>query len=155
MHLHPTVGGMLIRAGLRHGLRSLRIPYEPPAPLRESDGTVDTKGAALLRLWTRLLRAQARRAGLTTNDWCFGLAWSGAMGAERVTRLAGCLPDGLSEIYFHPATARSSALRRLMPHYDHEGELRALRHPGLRAALSRGSVRLTTWQEQEAAGSGG
>ena len=146
MHLHPTVGGMLIRAGLRHGLRSLRVPHEPAAPLRQSDGTVDTKAAAALRLWTRLLRAQARRAGLATNDWCFGLAWSGAMDPARVTRLAGCLPDGLSEIYFHPATARDAEIRRLMPGYAHERELEALRHPGLRAALDRASVRLTTWQ---------
>ena len=155
MHLHPTVGRMLIRAGLRHGLRSLRIPCEPPAPLRESDGTVDTAGAAALRLWTRLLRAQARRAGLATNDWCFGLAWSGDMSAARVTRLAGCLPAGLSEIYFHPAAARNPEIRRLMPGYAHEGELAALRDPGLRAALSRASVCLTTWLEQEAYGSSG
>ena len=148
MHLHPTVGRMLIRAGLRHGLRSLRIPHEPPAPLRVSEGTVDTAGAAALRLWTRLLRAQARRAGLATNDWCFGLAWSGGMDTARVTRLAGCLPDGLSEIYFHPATARNAEIRRLMPGYGHESELEALCDPGLRAALARASVRLTTWQER-------
>ncbi len=154
MQLHPTIGGMLIRAGLRHGLRSLRVPHEPAAPLRDSDGTLDNRAAAALRLWTRLLRAQARRAGLTTNDWCFGLAWSGAMTPDRVTRLAGRLPEGLSEIYFHPATARDAEIRRLMPGYAHESELQALRHPGFRAALAEASVRLTTWQEQDADASG-
>ena len=33
------------------------------------------------------------------------------------------LPDGTSEIYFHPATQRDATLRRLMPDYEHAAEL--------------------------------
>ena len=36
------------------------------------------------------------------------------------------LPDGDSEVYFHPAVARDDTLRRLMPDYEHEAELAAL-----------------------------
>ena len=147
MHLHPTVGRMLATVGRRHGLRAIRIPCEPPAPLRAADGTPDTRAAAALRLWTRLLRAQARRARLRTNDSCFGLAWSGHMTPERVVRLAARLPDGLSEIYFHPATAKNAEINRLMPDYEHAAELDALCDPAFAEALSRSFVTLSGWQD--------
>jgi len=43
-----------------------------------------------------------------------------------VRRLMRELPDGESEVYFHPAVARDATLRRLMPDYEHEAELAAL-----------------------------
>ena len=146
MHLHPVVARLMIQAGRRHGLRAVRVPYEPAAPLRAADRTRDTAAALMLRLWTRVLRAQAKRSGLVTNDACFGLAWSGHMRAGRVARLAAYLPDGLSEIYFHPATARNAHVSRLMPDYDHAGEFKALCDPALRDAVSR-SAACSTWQE--------
>ena len=68
------------------------------------------------------------------------------MTTERVGRLLAVLPDGASEIYFHPATwhaevghaevehdkvghnevGRDTTLRRLMPDYEQEAELAAL-----------------------------
>jgi hypothetical protein len=53
------------------------------------------------------------------------------MTTDRVRRLLAALPDGVSEIYFHPsvghtATGRDATLRRLMPDYEHEAKLAAL-----------------------------
>ena len=143
MHLHPVVGAMLVRAGLRHGLTALRVPFEPAGPLGEA-GTV---GIQALRRWTRLLRRQARRAGLAVNDSCFGLAWSGHMTRERIRRLVRHLPDGLSEIYFHPASRRDALLDRLMPGYEHEEELAALCDPELPELLRRNGVAAVTWHD--------
>ncbi|WP_428396225.1 hopanoid biosynthesis-associated protein HpnK [Lichenicoccus sp.] len=145
MHLHPVVGRLLIAAGLRHGLRAIRIPSEPAAPLAAVDGTRGTLAAAALRRWTLVLRAQARQAGLRTNASCFGLAWSGAMTSTRVRALATHLPPGLSEIYFHPATTRDDLLTRLMPDYHHHSELAALCDPEFRQALKRSDTALATW----------
>jgi len=125
MHLHPTVGRLMIDIGREFGLHSVRIPAEPPAVLATC-GTRATLGDRALYHWSRLLRHQARAAGMTTNDHCFGIAWSGHMTAERLHCLMGALPDGDSEIYFHPATERDAALRRLMPDYEHTAELEAL-----------------------------
>jgi hypothetical protein len=83
-------------------------------------------GDRLLYRWAGLLRRQARGAGVATNDHCFGLAWSGHMTADRIGRLLACLPEGSSEIYFHPAARRDAVLERLMPGYEHEAELAAL-----------------------------
>ena len=48
------------------------------------------------------------------------------MTAARVRSLIAVLPDGFSEIYFHPATEQDALLRHLMPDYEHAGELAAL-----------------------------
>jgi hopanoid biosynthesis associated protein HpnK len=125
MHLHPTVGAMLLRAGSAHGLRRIRIPAEPPAVMARCGASV-TPGDSMLYRWTGVLRRQARAAGVGTNDHCFGLAWSGHMTADRIRRLLLALPDGDTEIYFHPAARRDTVLTRLMPTYEHEAELAAL-----------------------------
>ena len=125
MHLHPTVGAMLLRAGADHGLRRIRVPAEPPDVMARC-GTAATLGATLLYRWTGILRRQARAADVACNDHCFGLAWSGHMTADRIRRLLPNLPDGDSEIYFHPAARRDAVLGRLMPTYEHEAELAAL-----------------------------
>jgi hopanoid biosynthesis associated protein HpnK len=125
MHLHPTVGAMLLRAGVRYGLNRVRIPAEPPKVMAQC-GTPATPGDRLLYHWTAVLRRQVRAAGVGANDHCFGLAWSGHMTADRIRRLLPSLPEGNSEIYFHPAAYRDAVLDRLMPGYEHEAELAAL-----------------------------
>lgn len=135
MHLHPTVGRLLIAAGRAHGLRRMRVPAEPPGVMVP----LGVRGGRLLYGWSELLRAQVRRAGMSAPDAVFGLAWSGGMTAARVRRLLEELPavlaEGDIELYFHPATRRDALLDRLMPGYDHEGELRALLDPEIRAVL--------------------
>lgn len=140
MHLHPTVGAMMIRIGAEFGLRRVRVPAEPPDVLARC-GTRASAGDKVLYRWTSLLRRRAEAAGLAVNDHCFGLAWSGHMTADRVIRLLPQLPDGDSEIYFHPAAGRDTTLDRLMPTYEHEAELAALIDPALKAALTAMSGR--------------
>jgi chitin disaccharide deacetylase len=125
MHLHPTVGAMMLAAGHEFGLRRIRVPAEPAAIMAQC-GTPVGWGDKVLYRWTNRLRRQARAAGIATNDYCFGLAWSGHMTAERLRCLLPKLPYGDNEIYFHPAAARDPVLDRLMPNYEHEAELAAL-----------------------------
>jgi hopanoid biosynthesis associated protein HpnK len=147
MHLHPTVGRLLIEAGRAHGLRAIRVPAEP-ARVMAALGVPQGLGPRTLLQWTRLLRMQARRAGMITNDHAFGIAWSGGMTEERVMRLIAHLPPGLSEIYFHPAAGRDPLLDRLMPGYAHESELATLLSPRVRAALARSAVAETTYSDR-------
>lgn len=131
MHLHPTVAAMMLRAGRDFGLHRIRVPAEPPGILAKC-GTPVGWGDKLLYHWTGVLRRQARLAGIGTNDHCFGLAWSGHMTTDRVRRLLVHLPEGDSEIYFHPAAGRDTLLETLMPSYEHEAELAALLEQGHR-----------------------
>jgi hopanoid biosynthesis associated protein HpnK len=119
MHLHPTVGRLMIAIGQEFGLPAIRIPAE-------SQGADSTFAETLLRRWCAILRKQARRANLLTNDQILGLADTGHMTPSTVARLLANLPHGLTEMYFHPATRRDAALQRLMPGYEHMSELEAL-----------------------------
>jgi hypothetical protein len=82
-------------------------------------GTRVGPGGHALYRWTTLLRRQVRASGMATSDQCFGLAWSGHMTVDRVRRLMAELPDGFSEIYFHPAVASDAHMQRLMADYEH------------------------------------
>ena len=135
MHLHPTVGRLLIDIGREFGLRAVRVPAEPPSTLARC-GVKVAFGDRVLHAWTQLLRRQILDAGMIANDHCFGLAWSGHMTAARVLRLLRHLPDGDSEIYFHPATEQDTLLRRLMPDYEHAAELATLLDPAVRDAVA-------------------
>jgi hopanoid biosynthesis associated protein HpnK len=147
IHLHPTVASLIIRIGREFGLRAMRLPVEPAAPLNaaEPGRRAGGFGDAALRLWTRQLRWKLRRAGLTTNDQVFGLAWSGAMTEDRVFGLIPHLPDGVSEIYFHPARELTPRLARTMPNYRHRDELDALLSPRIHRALSQDGITRTSY----------
>jgi hopanoid biosynthesis associated protein HpnK len=134
MHLHPVVGHLMLRIGREFGLRAVRVPTDaaPPRGL----------GDRALKLWTKLLRAQARRAGMLTNDSVLGLHDSGQMTPALVQRLVDSLPPGLTELYFHPAVEQDAIIRRHMPGYRHQDEFAAL----LQARLPA-DVRLTTYSE--------
>ena len=147
MHLHPTVGRMMIGIGREFGLRAIRIPAEPPAVLAAC-GERPGAGARAMHAWTALLRRQARQARLATNDHAFGIAWSGHMTAERLLRLAARLPPGLSEIYLHPASRRDPLLTALMPEYEHEAEFAALLDPRLPGALAASGASITSFSEE-------
>ncbi len=121
MHLHPVVGAIMIRIGREFGLRAIRVPAEP---VRLGSGC--SIGDRALLAWTRVLRAQARRAGLLVNDAVLGLAETGRMTPPVVQAMVDALPEGVTELYVHPATEQDAVLRRLMPGYAHRAEFEAL-----------------------------
>jgi hopanoid biosynthesis associated protein HpnK len=125
MHMHPVVAELMMRIGAEYGLKRIRVPAEPPNVLKACGETPGLAAHALYN-WSRILRGMARRHGLVSADHVFGIGWSGHMTETRVRRLLAHLPDGSSEIYFHPATERDQALQALMPDYDHVAEFKAL-----------------------------
>jgi len=121
MHLHPTVLSMILEVAREFGVTAVRLPAEPPQPR--------------LALWLALMRARLRRANLKTNDVVVGLRHTGHMTEARVLEGLDNLQDGVSEFYFHPATALTRALEDNAPGYDRLGELRALKSPAVAARL--------------------
>ena len=143
MHLHPTVARLIVEIGRDYGLAAMRLPYEPPGPLRGVEPAAPAApGARALRLWTAGLRRRLAHARIRTNDQLFGLAWSGAMTEARVLGLLDHLPDGVSELYCHPASVTTSTLAAEMPGYRHDAELAALVSPAVRARVERLGIRL-------------
>ncbi len=133
-HLHPTIASTILKVGKRHGMRAMRVPLEPRAVLLAAEPGCASGPAYVTDPWARLSRARLRRAGLVIPDQVFGLAWSGAMGAQRLAGLIRHLPEGLSEIYLHPATAGGFA--GAAPGYRYEGELAALLDPQVMEAAA-------------------
>ena len=121
------------RARLRHDGGAPALT-EPVAALRRAFPD-EHYSAPLYRPWIEWLRRRLQSAGLFVNDHVFGLAWSGQMTEDRLLRLLPHLPDGVSEIYFHPAVERSPRLTAAMPDYRHVEELAALSSPAVRAAI--------------------
>ncbi len=138
-HMHPMIANDIIAIGRRYGLRALRVPREPAAIVTAVEP--DARGfPPFVAPWTRLLARRARRAGLRAPDRVFGLAWSGAMSAERLGGLIPRLPGGLTEIYFHPATRDGFA--ESAPGYRYASELAALTDPHIIALTRRPDVTL-------------
>ena len=108
-HLHPTVFAILLELAVEFGVPAIRIPYEPPLASWKARGDAFGKRMATgLFHWraTRKMRKAANKAGLKTNDRVFGFADSGRMDAAHVADFLGHPPDGVTELYCHPATRR-------------------------------------------------
>lgn len=133
-HVHPLIAGLVLAAGKRHGMRALRVPRETRAVLRAAEPGADPKAALDSAPWAALLAVRARQAGLLIPDRTLGLAWSGAMTPARVAGLLRQLPDGLTELYTHPATG--GGFPGEAPGYAYTAERDALIAPETLAAAA-------------------
>lgn len=134
-HIHPLIAGMVLRIGRDYGMRALRVPREPRDLLRRAEPSFQAKPALDTAPWAALLAVRARQAGLLVPTRTLGLAWSGAMTPERVAALLRHLPDGLTELYTHPASA--GGFPGEAPGYRYAAERDALIAPQAREAADR------------------
>jgi chitin disaccharide deacetylase len=129
MHLHPTVLRLLLSVGRDYGLKAVRLPDEPPVRRWKASGkslVPEVTSYVFLLPWIRLMKRKLRRAGINFNDHVFGMSDSGAMTLDFVQRLMANLPEGVTEIYFHPSKRRCPEIDRDMPDYRHEEEFETL-----------------------------
>jgi hypothetical protein len=135
--------GLVLRVGREFGLRAVRVPREHPwRAWQASRKRLLPKLASWLFLapWTALMRRQLRRAGLQFNDFVFGLCDSGEMNRDLVVQMLHHLPDGVTELFFHPATRRCLEIDRTMATYHHEQELQALVSPLVGEVMQRAGI---------------
>lgn len=141
-HLHPTLLEMLLRIGREFGTPAVRLPREPAWVARRAGGAIAGPAVAgLLSPWLAIMRRRLRAAGVAHNDYVFGLSDSGAMNEERLLEILGKLPDGVTEIYLHPAVESGAAIAPSMSGYRHTDELAALLSPRVRTALAASGAR--------------
>lgn len=150
MHLHPTVFGLILKIGRKYGVRSIRIPYEPLLPVWRAwrESLIQRICMTLfLGPWVKLLRSRITRAGLNCNDYIFGLFDTGRMETERVLKLLPCLPDGVSELYCHPAVADLPGDRPLQDHTSCARELETLLSEQVQALMQALPVKLISFSD--------
>lgn len=100
LHLHPTILRLTLPIAVAHGFRAVRLIREP-GPF-----------AVVPWIFQRLSRAAVphlERHGLQFADRTFGLRASGRMTGAVIARHVENLPDGLSELYFHPGAEPEEA----------------------------------------------
>jgi hopanoid biosynthesis associated protein HpnK len=136
-HLHPTIAAVMIEAAKAYGVKGARVPLEPQAVLARVEPYKRSGVVALTAPFARSLTRRFRRAGIVAPDAVFGLAWSGAMTRARLKGLIEHLPEGLSEIYLHPATGPYAGSA---PGYQYGRELAALTDPGLPPILVANAI---------------
>jgi chitin disaccharide deacetylase len=119
-HLHPTLLDMLLRIGEEFGVPAVRLPREP--------------AWGLLSPWVAIMRRRLRAARMAHNDYVFGMSGSGSMDEARLLEILAKLPDGVTEIYLHPAD--QSGIAASMSGYRHTDELAALLSPEVRATIT-------------------
>ena len=137
-HLHPTITSAILASGRRYGMKAIRAPIEPRGVLARIEagaGRFD-----LAQPWARLVRRRMRKAGLLVPDQVFGLAWSGALDTRRLRGLIANLPDGLSEIYCHPAT--DDRYPGHAPGYGYSSELAALMDGRVADMIGQSGIKL-------------
>jgi len=144
-HLHPTIAALMLQIGRRYGMAASRAPIEPHSVLAAAEPVAAQSLDLVTGPLARMVRARYRRSGVVVADQVFGLAWSGAMTAKRLANIVRRLPEGLSEIYLHPATA--GGFEGAAAGYDYAGELAALVSPETRAAIAEVGAKLGAFSD--------
>jgi chitin disaccharide deacetylase len=148
-HLHPTLLRMIVRIGREFGMTAVRVPREP---LWYSSGRGAGAGGgghgrggprlgpmaanAFLLPWVGLMKARLRAGGIAFNDQVFGIAGTGRLDEEALLDILANLPDGVTEIYLHPAVDTEAPIASTMSEYRHSAELAALLSSRVAAAVA-------------------
>lgn len=144
-HLHPTIAGLVIEIGRRYGMKAMRAPVEPAAVLARVETVRHDVTTRVANVWAKRLRARLRGVGLRVPDQVFGLAWSGAVTADRLAALMPLLPGGISEIYSHPAVCDDHPGH--YPGYRYADEFAALIDPVVAKARAGSGARLARFAD--------
>ncbi len=135
MHVHPTVFRLMLKVGRSFGMRAVRIPREPFG------------GTRTIEPWIALMRARAHRNGVVSNDYVYGVNDVGGMTETRLLQLLDRLPDGVTELFFHPATAAFAGADSGTEQFHWRQELAALTSQRVRNALVANNIASITYSE--------
>jgi len=142
MHLHPTVLSSLLKVGKEYGLRAVRLPYEPPISSWQA-----SRQALFRRLmvwfflspWITLFKSRLRGQEIRSNDFIYGMNDSDSIDLNLVLRFLKYLPDGVTEIYFHPIISKIDSRKNGS---NREKELEALASPQVRQTILASGIQL-------------
>jgi hopanoid biosynthesis associated protein HpnK len=150
MHMHPTILRLILRIGKDYGLKAVRLPNEPPVRSWKAAGTHLTSRLSswvFLNPWMKLMKILLNRAHVRYNDYLLGMTDGGRMTVDLVSRFVQNLPEGVTELCFHPATRRCAEIDRSMPRYHHEEEYLTLTSRTLRESIQRIGVQTIAFSD--------
>ncbi len=144
MHLHPTLLSLILKVGADYGLAAVRIPYEPALqPWLWRQWRRRLGNGVFLAPWIALMKKRLAGANVFFNQRVFGMNDHGDMNEARVLYILAHMPNGVTEIYFHPSCAHEDAGRR---------EFEALTSPAVAKALYAFGIQKTSFTDLIAMG---
>lgn len=148
LHLHPTILGLILSIGREYGLRAVRVPDEPISVPGAAPMSVSGRiGSAFLGIWLGLMRRRLLGADVRINDCVFGIRDSGNMVRERMLALLQELPNGVTEIFSHPARGAWDGVEAAAAQYRFEDEFQALVDPEVKSAANASGATLMTFRD--------
>jgi hopanoid biosynthesis associated protein HpnK len=153
-HAHPFVMEALARVARETGILRVRNPFET---FRDAWTTTRIEGvgastqlmaAAATRIAEPRFQTISREYNLQSPDHFLGVAMTGQMSRAVLRRMIGTLPDGRTEIMFHPGVcdaALANTGSRLQA--QRETELDTLLDPELKRILAKQDIRLISYRE--------
>ena len=143
VHLHPAVLTLVLRVAREYRVPAVRVVHEPP--LRSWRAIGDRLGQRvgnwLSHLpWAWLMKRRLRAAGVAYNDTLFGLNDSGRMDRSRLLGFLERLPEGVTELYCHPATRQWPGPFAPRHDYTCTEEFAALTDPEVVATIRRRDI---------------
>ncbi len=147
VHVHPLVAPIVLDLARQAGVPWVRRPDEGLVPtLRIGGRAPDLARAAAISALAILLRRPIRRRGLRTAAHFRGVGLGFGFSPRSLVQTLSRLPSGVTELMTHPGRADDELARLDWLTTAREVELAALTSAGLRQAIERLSIRLTSFR---------
>ncbi len=133
-HMHPVVTDAIAKLAPRFGSPPVRFPVEPFGPSWRAGADKPLRrffNWAFYAGLTHRMRKKLESAGLALNDHVFGVNDTGGMTESRILAYLENLPDGITELYAHPAMGDDRSQT-----YPSVEEYRGLISPVVRAKVA-------------------
>lgn len=143
VHVHPVIFPAVCRLAREYGIPRVRLPAGEWEALKGFPGAEKAGTAALAGVFGALGAWVGGAASGLERPPTWGLLRSGLMKEDYAIWLIGRLPEGTTEMYFHPTT--DPALRatdRPAPSHQSVTELETLLSPRVKRALEDAGVEL-------------
>lgn len=146
-HLLPQVLDAVARIAEESRIPWVRRPFDLPLRSTQVDWKRRTVNRSLQFLRSRFHRVLSKH-GCRTTDHFTGFQITGLFDAADLVEMIAALPAGTTEFMCHPGRCGPELRQaRTRLKESREAELQALVDPGVRAAVERHQVRLTSYRE--------
>ena len=152
IHMHPTVWSIIRKLADEYRIRAVRISSQPwwqAMTHHRHQPIYKTLHAIAFRPLAMRARSSLQGTGIHCATRVHGLLESGNANENYLLALLPLLPDGLTEIYFHPAKTPCEEFRRWNPAYNAEGELEALTSPRVKDSVRQSEIELVTYSNSK------
>lgn len=148
IHVHPKVFGIIQELTKGLEVKCFRLPRdELVRTLRHDRGRIISKlfDYITFTILSGRCIGDLEGNGFLFTDRVYGLLQSGDMNAEYVASIIRNMPEGISEMYFHPCIMPCREYSAWMPGYHPEEELNVLTSTEIRELLRSNSIRLSNY----------